>query len=110
MPHDRRTSCAQHNPRWNAQRPIERHPHTVEPAYRELVEVITPATVVHDVLQAELPRARTTLEQLPALDEEFHHLPRRKADTPPRRSPTSSTTLKSERAPVYRREQAGDIG
>ncbi len=56
---------------WDPQRAIEHHLHTIEKRYRELVEVITPATVVHEVLRAALPSVHATLAQLPALHAEF---------------------------------------
>lgn len=56
---------------WDPRRTIARHLHAFETQYRELVEIITPATVVHDFLRAERPRAEATLGQLPALHDEF---------------------------------------
>jgi len=56
---------------WDPQRAIERHLHTIEKRYQELVEVITPATVMHKVLRAALQRVHATLAKLPALYAEF---------------------------------------
>lgn len=56
---------------WDPERAIERHLRTIGNQYRELVEVITPATVMHDVLNAALPDIRAALAQLPALHAEF---------------------------------------
>lgn len=56
---------------WDPRYAIEHHLHTIEKRYRELVDVITSATVVHEVLHAALPGANATLTQLPALHVEF---------------------------------------
>ncbi|MEU8827577.1 tetratricopeptide repeat protein [Streptomyces sp. NPDC048636] len=56
---------------WDPKRAITSHLQSFERMYRELIEITVGAGVADDVLTESLPRAETTLAQLPLLYEEF---------------------------------------
>lgn len=56
---------------WDPQGAIERYLRATENECRKLVDILSPATAMHDLLRTALQRARATLDELPNLHAEF---------------------------------------